>query len=92
MTYVARRPASGKPRDVARPLDCPLPAPTSGVFQLLKLLKRPLPVSELRPAAAAAGMAEPELDAAVSVATRRRAIGLAAVAGTACYVRRRPGA
>ena len=91
MTYLARRPASGKPRDVARTPDCALPAPTSGVFRLLNLLKRPVPVSQLRPAAAAAGMAEPELAAALSTATRRQAIGLAAVAGVACYVRRGPG-
>ena len=91
MMKVARLPASGKRRDGAHSLDCALPAPTSGVFRLLSLLKRPVSVSQLRPAAAAAGMAEPELAAALSTATRRQAIGLAAVAGVACYVRRGPG-
>ena len=88
MTKLARLPASGKPRDVAHSLGCALPAPTTGVFRLLNLLRRPVPVSQLRSAATAAGMAEPELAAALSTATRRQAIGLAAVAGTACYVRR----
>ena len=69
-----------------------LPAPNARVFQLLSLLKQPVPVSQLRPAAAAAGMAEPELAAAISTATRRQVIGLAAIAGTACYVRRGPRA
>ena len=91
MTKVARRPASGKPHDAAHSLDCALPAPSPGVFRLLNLLKRPVPVSQLRPVATAAGMAEPELAAAISTATRRQAIGLAAVAGVACYVRRGRG-
>ena len=77
--------------DFARPDEPAFPAPNAGVFRLLNLLKRPVPVSQLRPAAAAAGMAEPELAAAISTATRRQAIGLAAVAGVACYVRRGPG-
>ena len=88
MTYLAQLPASGKPRDVARTSDCALPAPTSGVFRLLTLLRRPVPVSQLRPAAAAAGMDTGEVDAAIAVATRRQAIGLAMIAGTACVIRR----
>ncbi len=91
MTYLARRPASGKPRDVARTPDCALPAPTSGMFRLLNLLRRPVPVSQLRPVATAAGMDAGEVDAALAVATRRRAIGLSMIAGTACIIRR-PGA
>jgi hypothetical protein len=61
------------------------------MMRLLRLLRRPMPPGELRPAAAAAGVAEPELTAALSTATRRQVIGLAAVAGTACYVRRGRG-
>ncbi len=88
MMKVARLPASGKRRDGAHSLDCALPAPTSGVFRLLTLLKRPVPVSQLRPAATAAGMDASEVDAAIAVATRRQAIGLAMIAGTACVIRR----
>jgi hypothetical protein len=51
-----------------------------------------VPLGELRPAAAAAGMTEPELASAIATATRREVLGLAAVGGVACYVRRRPGA
>ena len=68
-----------------------LPAPSPAMWRLLRLLRRPVPLGELRPAATAAGMAEPELAAALFTATRRQAIGLAAVAGVACYVRRGPG-
>lgn len=77
-------------RDIARPDTRPgtLPAPSPGMHRLMTLLRRPVPLGELRAVAGAAGMAEPELAAASSTATRRQAIGLAAVAGTACYVRR----
>ena len=77
-------------RNIARPDSRPgtLPAPSTGMLHLLRLLRRPVPLGELRAVAVAAGRAEPELAAAISTATRRQAIGLAAVAGTACYVRR----
>jgi hypothetical protein len=68
-----------------------LPAPSPAMLCLLRLLRRPMPLGELRPAATAAGMAAGEVDDALAVATRRRAIGLAMIAGTACVVRR-PGA
>lgn len=82
-------PRHDSPRPDPRPGT--LPAPSAGMFRLLTLLRRPVPLGQLRPAAAAAGMAEPELAAAISTATRRQVIGLAAIAGTACYVRRGPG-
>ncbi len=92
MTKIARGSAAGKA--LRRPDATPgtLPVPTATMWQLLRLLRRPLPLGELRPVAAAAGMAEPELAAAISTATRRQVIGLAAIGGVACYVRRRPGA
>lgn len=80
-------------RDSTHPDARAVPAPTAGVHILLSLLRRgPLPIGALRPAAAAAGMAGPEVDAALAVATRRRVLGLAMVGGTACVERRRPGA
>ena len=80
-------------RNIARPDSRPgtLPAPSAAMHRLLALLRRPVPLGQLRPAAAAAGMDAGEVDAALAVATRRRAIGLAMIAGTACVVRR-PGA
>ncbi len=60
-------------RDIACPDARPgtAPAPSPEMTRLLRLLRRPMPLGELRPAAAAAGMAEPELAAAISTATRR---------------------
>ena len=92
MTKIARGPAAGKALRRPDATAGRMPAPSPAMLCLLRLLRRPMPLGELRPAAAAAGMAEPELAAAISTDTRRQVIGLAAVAGTAYYVRRRPGA
>jgi hypothetical protein len=75
--------------DFARPDNPAFPAPNAGVFRLLSLLRRPVPLADLRLLATAAGMAEPDLAAALSTATRRQVIGLVAIAGTACYVVKR---
>ena len=70
-----------------------LPAPTAAMSRLLSMLGRhPMPLGELRPAAAAAGMSPAEVDAALAVATRRQVLGLALVGGVACVERRRAGA
>jgi hypothetical protein len=61
--------------DFARPDEPAFPAPNAGVFRLLSLLRRPVPLADLRPLATAAGMAEPELASAISTATRRQVIG-----------------
>ena len=66
-----------------------LPAPTGGMHRLIALIRRPVPLAELRPAATAAGMTDPEVDAALATATRRQVIGLTLIAGTACVERRR---
>ena len=60
------------------------------MLRLLGLLRRPIPASELRPAASAAGMSAGEIDAAVAVATRRQAIRMVLVGGAAHYARARP--
>jgi hypothetical protein len=62
------------------------------MLRLLSLIRRPPPLGELQPATAAAGMDAGEVDAALAVASRRGAIKLALVAGTACIARRGPGA
>ena len=70
-----------------------LPAPTGPMHALMGLLRwGPLPLAELRPAAAAVGMTAPEIDAALAVATRRQVLGLAMIGGVACVERRRPSA
>jgi hypothetical protein len=71
-----------------RPDALTIPAPTPGLLRLLGLVRRPMPLSELRPAAAEAGLDEAELEAAMAVATRRQVIGLSLIAGTACVTRR----
>ena len=76
----------------ARPEDRTAPAPTPALWRLLALIRRPLPLGELRPAAAAAGLSSTEVDAALAVATRRQVLGLALVGGVACVERRRAGA
>jgi hypothetical protein len=48
-----------------------IPAPSPASFGLLALLKRPLPLGELRPAAMAVGMSMEVIEAAISVATKR---------------------
>ena len=79
--------------NIACPDGQAMPAPTAGVHIILSLLRRgPLPIGALRPAAAAAGLTDPEVDAALAVATRRQVLGLALVGGVACVERRRPGA
>lgn len=63
----------GKPRPSAtrhRP-SIPTPAPTSATRGLLRLLRRPLPLAELRPAALAVGMSVEVIESAISIATRR---------------------
>ena len=65
-----------------------IPAPS---FGLLALLKRPLPLGELRPVAMAAGMSMEVIEAAISVATRRGEMRIEADRdGTILAVRRRP--
>ena len=78
--------------DAAHPGTRAVPAPTPALWRLLALVRRPVPLNEMRLAAVAAGMAEPEVDAALATATRRQVLGLAMIGGTVCIERRRPGA
>jgi hypothetical protein len=55
-------------RDFLRPLP---PAPSAELFGLLAILKRPMPLADLRPAAVAAGLSMDQVESAISVATRR---------------------
>jgi hypothetical protein len=48
-----------------------VPAATSELWKLLGLLSRPLPLSELRPAAMAAGLTPAQVESAIGLATRR---------------------
>jgi hypothetical protein len=48
-----------------------VPAATSELWKLLGLLGRPLPLSELQPAAMAAGLTPAQVESAIGIATRR---------------------
>jgi hypothetical protein len=48
-----------------------VPVATSELWKLLGLLGRPLPLSQLRPAAIAAGLTQAQVESAISVAARR---------------------
>jgi hypothetical protein len=48
-----------------------MPAATSALWKLLGLLGRPLPLSQLRPAALAAGFTQAQVESAIGIATRR---------------------
>jgi hypothetical protein len=67
MSNIVAAPAGGK--GLRRPDAIPAPGPAS--FGLLALLRRPMPLRELQPAAIAAGMSTELVDSALSVATRR---------------------
>jgi hypothetical protein len=72
---------------------CPdaIPAPCQASLGLLALLKRPLPLAELRPAAVAAGMSMDRVESALSIATRRGELRIeAGHDGTILAVRCRP--
>ncbi len=87
MTNIVAAPTGGK--GWRRP-DA-IPAPGTASFGLLALLKRPLPLGELRPAAMAAGMSMEVIEAAISVATRRGEMRIEADRdGTILAVRQRP--
>jgi hypothetical protein len=92
MSNIAAAPRGGKgwrrlDASPAHHLDA-IPAPS---FGLLALLKRPLPLGELRPAAIAAGMSMEVIEAAISVATRRGEMRIEADRdGTILAVRQRP--
>jgi hypothetical protein len=58
-------------RVVCDPTQATFPAPNDATRGLLRLLMRPLPLAELRPAAIAAGMSVEVIETAISVATRR---------------------
>lgn len=67
-----------------------IPAPSGPMLRLLGLLRRPIPAGELRPVASAAGMSEGEISTAVATATRRQAIKMILLGGSAHYARCRP--
>jgi hypothetical protein len=76
MTNIVAGPAGGKG---LRRLDAiPAPDPSLG---LLALLRRPMPLRELRPAAVASGMNMEMVEVALSVATRRGELRIEAGAG-----------
>jgi hypothetical protein len=58
-------------RVVCDPTQATVPAPSGATRGLLRLLMRPLPLAELRPAALAAGMSVEVIENAISIATRR---------------------
>ncbi len=93
MQHIARAGGAGKVPCRRDATEDALPAPTGAMHALLGLLRRgPVPLTELRPAAAAAGMDGPAIDEAFATATRRGAIALVLASGTACVARRRSGA
>jgi hypothetical protein len=47
------------------------PAPSAEMYGLLAILKRPMPLRALRPAALASGLTMAQVESAISVATRR---------------------
>jgi hypothetical protein len=68
-----------------------LPAPSVEMYGLLAILKRPMPLGELRPAAMAAGLNMEQVETAISIAARRGELRIeAAVDGTVLAVRGRP--
>jgi hypothetical protein len=69
-----------------------VPAATSELWKLLRLLGRPLPLSQLRAAAMVAGLTQVQVESAISIATRRGELIVTADRdGTVlAVVRRRP--
>ncbi len=65
MSSVASRPFAEKGQRTLPP------APSVEMYGLLAILKRPMPLGALRPAAAASGLTMAQVESAISVATRR---------------------
>jgi hypothetical protein len=79
--------------DDAGPAHCSeiIPAPAPELYGLLALLRRPMPLSKLRPAAIAAGLSMDRVESALSIATRRGELRIeAGHDGTILAVRCRP--
>jgi hypothetical protein len=89
MTEIALSPRIEKGRARSRTSFVPAPAPE--MYGLLALLRRPLPLGELRPAAMAAGMSMEVIETALSIATRRGELRIEAGSdGSVLAMRRRP--
>jgi hypothetical protein len=89
MTEIALCPRIEKGRARSRAPFVPAPAPE--MYGLLALLRRPMPLGELRPAAIAAGLSSELVESAFSIATRRGELRIEAGSdGTVLAVRRRP--
>ena len=72
MSSIASRPFAEKGQRTL------LPAPSDEMYGILAILKRPMPLGALRPAALASGLTMAQVENAISIATRRGALTITA--------------